>query len=159
MSFTIDQIINLSKQGFTAEQITAFEKSIATPAQPYQQIPAPVSAQTYQQIPAPVPAQPYQQIPAQDHTQTYQPYQQIPAPVSAQTYQQIPAQDHTQTYQPQVPFEAPRSGLKDTSMEMLALVRQMQNANLAQAAGQAPKQINDVDAGLAVLGKEVGNGN
>ena len=109
MNFTIDQIINLSKQGFTPQQIQAFDGAM-TPA-----------------VNTPQP-QPVYQAPQ-------------PQPVYHNT-----------------PMQIPRSGLADTSAQLLDAIKTIQNANLAQVSGQSTAPMTAEDAGLAVLGIK-GEGN
>ena len=104
MGFTIQQVINLHSQGFTADQISAFEKSISPQVQPMPQV------QQVQQV------------------------QQMP-----------PAQN--------IPMETPRSGAADTSLQMLNLVRQMQNNALANDTGLMGKPMTAESAGLEILGR------
>ena len=119
MNFTIEQIINLSKQGFSAQQIEAFDKTM--PIQPQGQ--PMIQPQVQQMI------QPQVQPMGQPQVQP-------------QVYQEAP-------------FVAPRSGLADTSLQMLDAIRAMQNANLAGASGQAAKPLTAEDVGLNILGNGV----
>ena len=123
MNFTIEQIINLSKQGFSAQQIEAFDKTM--PIQPQ------VQPQAYPQV------QP-------------QAYPQVQPQVQPQVYPQVQPQVYQET-----PFVAPRSGLADTSLQMLDAIRAMQNANLAGASGQSAKPLTAEDVGLNILGNGV----
>ena len=63
----------------------------------------------------------------------------------------VQPQVQPQVYQ-ETPFVAPRSGLADTSLQMLDAIRAMQNANLAGASGQAAKPLTAEDVGLNILG-------
>ena len=106
MNFSIDQIINLSKQGFTPQQIQAFDGAM-TPT-----------------------------------VNTPQPVYQAPQPQ--------PVYHNT-------PMQIPRSGLADTSAQLLDAIKTIQNANLAQVSGQSTAPMTAEDAGLAVLGIKEGN--
>lgn len=132
MGFSIEQVIGLSKQGFSAEQIKAFEGAI-TPTQPVQQMPQ---------------AQPVQQVqPVQQMTQV-QPVQQVQQMPQVQPVQQM------SQVQPVQPVQPAGSATADTSLQMLNLVKMMQEQALASATGQSTQPQTAVDAGLNVLGRE-----
>ena len=54
-------------------------------------------------------------------------------------------------------MQIPRSGLADTSAQLLDAIKTIQNANLAQVSGQSTAPMTAEDAGLAVLGIKEGN--
>ena len=131
MAFTIEQIINLSNTGFTAEQIKAFEQSQIqqTPVQQVQQVPV-------QQTP--VQQAPVQQVPVQQTQVQQVPVQQVPV-------QQTPVQ--------QVPVNTDAPFSDASAKAMLDFIKSIQSSNLAQATGQQTKQENAYEAGLDILGK------
>ena len=54
-------------------------------------------------------------------------------------------------------MQIPRSGLADTSAQLLDAIKTIQNANLAQVSEQSTTPMTAEDAGLAVLGIKEGN--
>ena len=153
MNFTIDQIINLSKQGFSAQQIEAFDKTmpiqpqVQPQAYPQPQVQPQVQPQAYPQAYPQVQPQVYPQVQPQVQPQVYP---QVQPQVQPQAYPQVQPQVYQET-----PFVAPRSGLADTSLQMLDAIRAMQNANLAGASGQGAKPLTAEDVGLNILGNGV----
>ena len=106
MNFTIEQILNLSQQGFSVDQIKAFDSAYKT---------QPTQAQPVQQY-----AQPMQTPPVQQYAQ---------------------------------PVQKSASMSTDTSMQMLNLVKAMQEQALAEVSGHTQKPETAVDASLDILGR------
>ena len=138
MNFSIEQIIGLSKQGFTADQIKAFDGAM-TPAQvPMVQPQAQPQVQPVYQPQVQPMVQPQVQPMVQPQVQpVYQPQVQPTQPV----------------YQPQ---PMPEGNGNDTSMALLNIIQNMQKNNLSQASGAGTKPETALDVGLDILGMNKG---
>ena len=144
MNFSIEQIIGLSQQGFTAEQIKAFDVAM-TPAQ----IPM-VQPQVQQMVQPQV--QPMVQPQAQPMVQPkVQPMvqPQVHPMVQPQVQPMVQPKPTQQVYQPQ---PMPEGNGNDTSMALLNIIQNMQKNNLSQASGIGAKPETALDVGLDILG-------
>ena len=135
MNFSIEQIIGLSQQGFTAEQIKAFDVAM-TPAQ------APMVQPQVQPM-----VQPQVQPMVQPQVQSM-----VQPMVQPQVQPMVQPQVQP-VYQPQ---PMPDGNGNDTSMALLNIIQNMQKNNLSQASGAGTKPETALDVGLDILGMNKG---
>ena len=149
MNFSIEQIIGLSKQGFTADQIKAFDSAM-TPAQvPMVQPQVQPMVQPQVQPMVQPQVQPMVQPQVQPMVQPQvQPMVQPTQPVY-QPQVQPQVQPTQPVYQPQ---PMPEGNGNDTSMALLNIIQNMQKKNLSQASGAGAKPETALDVGLDILG-------
>ena len=152
MNFSIEQIIGLSQQGFTAEQIKAFDVAM-TPAQipmvqpQVQQMVQPQVQQMVQPQVQPM-VQPQVQPMVQPQVQPMVQPQAQPM-VQPQVQPMVQPKPTQQVYQPQ---PMPEGNGNDTSMALLNIIQNMQKNNLSQASGIGAKPETALDVGLDILG-------
>ena len=167
MNFSIEQVIGLSKQGFSADHIKAFDAAM-TPAQVPMVQPQvqPMVQPQVQPMVQPQPQPVYQPQPTQLVYQPQPQVQQVVQPTQSVNQPQVqPAQP---VYQPQVqpqvqpaqpvyqPQPMPEGNGNDTSMALLNIIQNMQKNNLSKASGAGTKPETALDVGLDILGMNKG---